>query len=159
MQCISDFFAEKVIVSSAFTTAMTFIGADPVIFWLMLCLWAADFAFGTICALKRGTFQCRVAMWGVLKFVYYCMFIGIVGVINVILSRIMPAFMGLDQMPLVNIMMGILAYTDAVSILESMKSLNIPVPPVLDRTMRKGKEILEGRLERAVGVDNKEENK
>lgn len=156
MECIAEVIAEKVMVSSAITTALTFIGADPIIFWLMLLLWAVDFFFGTICALKRGAFHCRVAAWGVLKFAYYCMFIGIVGVMNVILSRIMPAFMGLDQMPLVNIMMGILAYTDAVSIIEKMKFLNIPVPPVLDRCLKKGKEILEGKLEKAVGCDKEE---
>lgn len=156
MEQIAEVLAEKVMVSSAITTALTFIGADPIIFWLMLLLWAVDFLFGTLCAIKRGAFHCRVAAWGVLKFAYYCMFIGIVGVINVILSRIMPAFMGLDQMPLVNIMMGILAYTDAVSIIESMKKLNIPVPPVLDRCLKKGKEILEGKLEKAVGCDKEE---
>lgn len=37
-----------------------------------------------------------------------------------------------------------------------MKFLNIPVPPVLDRCLKKGKEILEGKLEKAVGCDKEE---
>ena len=74
-------------ISSFLTGIVALFGGDAFIMWLLLSVMCADFLLGFTDAARRKHIRCRAMGRGALKFVYYFSYIGLVGVVNVSLSR------------------------------------------------------------------------
>ena len=153
-QSLAAFWAEKVCLSGLVTAFVALCGGDAVLLWCMLALWAVDFALGLSVALKRGRFRCRQLARGVLKIPAYCLYLLLVGMVNVALTR----SIGVD-VPLLNGFVAYLIITDAVSVMAHMQLLGLPVPHLLQRIIFKSREKIEKTVDEALAHDhdNREE--
>lgn len=155
-QTIATLIVDKLMFGTAVTSVLSFFGADIVIFWTMISVMTADYFFGIAAAVKRGKFRCRAAYWGILKFLYGCIALGLVGAVNVGLSRTMPHWVDWGTMPLVNIMMCILIYNDAISVLVHMRNLGMRVPTFVESILIRSRRKLERKLEEVIGPEEEE---
>lgn len=144
-QSLAAFWAEKVCLSGLVTAFVALCGGDAVLLWCMLALWLVDFALGLSVALKRGRFRCRRLACGVLKIPAYCLYLLLVGVVNLALTR----SIGVD-VPLLNGFVAYLIVTDAVSVTKNMQLLGLPIPPPLRRIIVKSKEKIEKTVDEAL---------
>lgn len=141
-QSIAAMWAEKAVISTLIAGFVSLFGGDAVLIWLLIVMWLTDFAFGLAEAIRRGHFRCRVLTRGVLKFPTYCLYLLLVGVVNVSLSRAL----GL-QLPILDLFVAYLVVTDAVSVMGHMIRLGMPVPLLLRRIVLRGQAGIERKVE------------
>lgn len=140
-QSLVAMWPEKAAVSSFLTGVVALFDGDAFILWLLVGMMAADFLFGFADAARRRHIRCRTMGRGVLKFVYYMSYIGLVGVVNASLSRSFGI-----HVPLLNLFMSYLIITDTISVMAYMRRLGIPVPGLLLRIVARSR----SRIERDV---------
>ncbi len=143
---LAAFWAKKMCFSGIITVGVALCGGDALLLWLMAALWAADFAFGLSVAIRRRRFRCRMLARGVLKAPAYCLYLLLVGVVQVALTRSIGA-----DVPLLNMFVAYLIMTDAVSVMAHMQVLGLPVPGLLRRVLFRGRRHLEKTVDRALG--------
>lgn len=137
-QSLAVLWPEKAVISSFLAGVVALFGGDAFIMWLLLGVMCADFLLGFTDAARRKHIRCRAMGRGVLKFVYYFSYIGLVGVVNVSLSR----SFGIHA-PLLDLFMSYLIITDAISVMAHMQRLGIPVPALLRRIIVRSRDKIE----------------
>jgi toxin secretion/phage lysis holin len=134
----------KAVCGATFATICAGAGCDYV---LVLTLWLAmfcDFLFGVADACKRRHFRCRTMERGAQKLVWYFIYMGLVWMVNVAISH----SVGFDS-PLLNWFLAYLTLTEAVSIVAHLKSLGVPIPPLLLYIVNRSKKGVEEKVEQA----------
>lgn len=149
---IATLWAEKICISTLITGFVGVFGGDAVLLWFLGAVWVADFALGLLDALQRGHFRCRALARGVLKAPAYCLYLLLVGVVNVSLAR----STGMD-MPLLNLFVAYLIITDVVSIMAHLQRMGIPVPVLLQRIVIRSRVKIEKKVSTA--LDDTEQEK
>ena len=115
----------KLLASPPLVAYGALFGGDGYILAAFYILFFLDFFVGVAAALKNGRFRLkRLELW-VVKFITFSLCIGIVGVVNMALSR----SWGLN-LPLLDTVLTLLIAGEALSIMENLGGLGCPVPPV-----------------------------
>lgn len=149
---LSELWALKSSISAFVAAGCAFIGADTVLVWLLLLAMSADFILGVSDAVHRRHFRCRALERGSLKIVYYCAYLGVVGLVNASLSRACHM-----ELPLLNLFTAYLTLTEAVSITAHMQALGWPVPALLLRLVSGSRKQIEKRVDTVMPDENKPE--
>lgn len=147
-QSLAALWPEKAVISSFLTGAVILFGGDAFIMWLLIGVMGADFVFGFAEAARRKHIRCRAMGRGVLKFVYYVSYIGLVGVVNVSLSRSFGI-----HVPLLDMFMSYLIITDTISVMAHMQRLGIPVPALLQRIVVRSRDKIERGVSETLDED------
>lgn len=148
-QSLLALWPEKALIGSCIAGFVSLFGGDALLLWLLVAMLLADFAFGLADALRRRHFRCRMLAHGALKFPAYCLYLLLVGVVNVSLSRSVGM-----EMPFLNLFVAYLIMTDAVSVIGHMQRLGIPVPALLRRIVLRGRNRVERGVSRAMEDDD-----
>ena len=148
-QSLLALWPEKAVIGSCVAGAVSLFAGDALLLWLLVSMLIADFAFGLADAVRRRHFRCRMLAHGALKFPAYCLYLLLVGVVNVSLSR----SVGLE-MPFLNLFVAYLIMTDAVSVIGHMQRLGIPIPALLRRIVLRGRHRVERGVSRALEDDD-----
>lgn len=147
-QSIVVLWPEKAVISSFLTGIVALFGGDAFIMWLLLSVMCADFLLGFTDAARRKHIRCRAMGRGALKFVYYFSYIGLVGVVNVSLSRSFGI-----HVPLLDMFMSYLIITDTISVMAHMQRLGIPVPALLRRIVVRSRDKIERGVSETLDED------
>ena len=150
-QGLAELWPQKIAISAAIAGFTTTLGGDVFLVWLLCGLWALDFVFGFAEALRDGRFRCRTLGRGVLKLPTYCLYLILVGAVNISLSRALHV-----PMPMLDMFAGYLITTEAVSVVGHMIRLGLPMPATLHNLILRGQAKLQRRIESVLEDDDEE---
>jgi phage-related holin len=119
------------------------LGGDAVALLTWFVMVVVDLAFGTWLAVRRRRFDVRAfGRWAV-KVGTHCLVITVAGL--AFRSVLQP--MGLPHIPLLDLTLGLLVCTEALSILKNMQRLGLPVPKVVVRVIGTLQDKAEAKVE------------
>jgi toxin secretion/phage lysis holin len=143
-----ELWQEKLALGALFSAALAFFDVDQVLavclFWLML----ADLCLGLFQAFKFKTFSPLVLKRGVVKYPLYCAYLLLVGVINIAFERALSI-----TLPLLDIFMAYMIFTEAGSILRHLEALGLKIPPLLKMLIHGGVNRMEQEAKDKIGVE------
>ncbi len=139
----------KASLGMAFAAVCSFFDVDERMIAFLCLAVTADFLLGVADAVKRDRFKCRAVEYGLLKIVYYVVYIGTVGLVNVSLSISLGY-----HLPLLDLFISYLIATDCISITAHLRSMGVPVPPLLVAILKKTKKRAEKNTNKV--LDGKE---
>lgn len=120
-------------------------GMDQRLFFLLCIALAGDFFAGVTSAIKRHRFRCRAVQYGVLKILYYGIYLGVMGLINSSLSIAVG-----HALPLLDLFVAYLIATDCISILSHLQTMGVPVPPILRTIAQKVRKTTDDKMRKAI---------
>ena len=122
--------------------AYHYLGGDERLLVFFLIMFLADSLIGLISVCKRGVFAFnRLGQW-VLKLTIYLVCIITAGIVNDTLSAMFDY-----SMPFLNIIVGMLVLTEALSFLKNLHDLTGLVPPVILMFLQKAQANAHKRLD------------
>lgn len=124
----------KASLGTAFAAICSFFDIDEKMLLFLCIAITADFILGVADAIKRSHFRCRAVEYGGLKFVYYALYLGTVGLVNSSLSHSMGM-----HFPLLDLFISYLVATDCISITRHLRNMGVPVPPLMELLLKKAK--------------------
>ena len=149
-QSLLALWPEKAVIGSCVAGAVSLFGGDALLLWLLVSMLIADFAFGLADAVRRRHFRCRMLAHGALKFPAYCLYLLLVGVVNVSLSR----SVGLE-MPFLNLFVAYLIHTcEPAKSSRVVRGILCAIPALLRRIVLRGRHRVERGVSRALEDDD-----
>ncbi|WP_304736859.1 phage holin family protein [uncultured Desulfovibrio sp.] len=150
-QNIASLWAEKAVFSTLITGFVSVFGGDALLIWFLCVMWFVDFLFGLMEALRRNRFRCRMLIRGVLKLPTYCLYLLLVGVVNMVITRSLGM-----EFPVLNLFIAYLVITDVVSIMGHMLHLGMPVPRLLRNIILKSQANIEHKVDQILDDDQED---
>ena len=139
---------EKLTLSTVFGTLSTLLGGEPYLWMACFGMLTADLALGLWRAIRLGEFDLKVMQRGILKFPSYAIYI----ILSSVLENTTAQAFGI-AVPLVDMFLAYLVFTDSVSVLRHLEGLGFDVPPALKAIAVRGKKRME---EKARKIGKKE---
>ncbi len=131
---------EKLTLSTIFGTLSTLLGGEPYLWMACFGMLTADLTLGLWRAFRLGEFDLKVMQRGILKFPSYAIYV----ILSSVLENTTARAFGI-AVPLVDMFLAYLVFTDSVSVLRHMEGLGFDVPPVLKTLAVRGKKCVEDK--------------
>lgn len=137
-QSLFESWFEKLSLSAGIGAVVGFFRIDIVLVYAMFAMMTADYVLGWMDAKKAGTWDIRVARHGCIKFVSYFLWVLLVCVVNMTLSRVFQC-----NLPFIHLFVGWIVLCDAGSVMRHLENLGFKVPSLLFLITKRGKRQLE----------------
>lgn len=128
-------------IKTVFASIAAFFGTEQILFiWLFVML-AADLGFGLVESIMRKRFSCKVLARGVVKIPAYCLYIFLVGAMDMTVEKAIHL-----NMPFLELFIAYLVSCDAVSVMGHAIRLGMPMPKRIRRVILHTQLKVEGQL-------------
>ena len=134
---------EKLALSTIFGTLSNLLGGEPYLWMACFGMLTADLALGLFRAIRLGTFDLVIMERGVFKFPSYAIYI----ILSSVLENTTAQAFGI-AVPLVDMFLAYLVFTDSVSVLRHLEKLGFEVPPPLKALAERGRRTVEEKTEK-----------
>ena len=140
---LAEGWPEKLTLSTIFGTLSTLLGGEPYLWMACFGMLTADLALGLWRAIRTGEFALQIMQRGILKFPSYAIYI----ILSSVLENTTARAFGID-VPLVDMFLAYLVFTDSVSVLRHLEGMGFDVPPVLKTLAERGRKTVEEKTEK-----------
>lgn len=137
-QSLFEAWFERLSVSTIIGAVVAFFRIDVVVVYAMFGMMTVDYVLGWMDARKAGTWDIQIARHGLVKFVSYCLWLLLVCVVNMTLSRVFQY-----DFPFIHLFVGWVVLCDAGSVVRHLENLGFKVPRQVLLIIGRGKRRLE----------------
>ena len=138
-------------VKAGIAAIAAWLNTDAALLYWLVAMWGVDLAFGLAEAFKLKKFSSRILKRGALKIPAYCLYILLVGAVDVCIGLAFHV-----DFPVVEGFLAYLVAQESVSVMGHMVHLGMPVPPIVRRILLHGKQKVEQQLDSILAEGKKE---
>ena len=136
-----DCWPEKLTFGAICGTLSSAFGGDVFLWGSCFGMLTADLVLGLWSAFSTGRFSYVILERGIIKFPAYAVYIILASVLQRTVSQAFGAVV-----PLLDMFLAYLVFTDAISVLRHLKELGLPVPPLLEAIAQRGRKKIEEKV-------------